>query len=41
MEGGNGYRRAKTPRVQRREEEEAEHLHEEALGENKGTEETP
>jgi regulator of protease activity HflC (stomatin/prohibitin superfamily) len=41
MEGGNGYRRAKTPRVQRREEEEAEHLHEDALGENKGTEETP
>src|SRR5215211_3140871 len=41
MEGGNGYRRAKTPRVQRREEEEAEHLHEDALEENKGTEETP
>jgi regulator of protease activity HflC (stomatin/prohibitin superfamily) len=42
MEGGNGYRRAKTPRVQtRREEEEAEYLHEDALGENKGTEETP
>jgi regulator of protease activity HflC (stomatin/prohibitin superfamily) len=41
MEGGNGYRRAKTPRVQRREEEEAEHLREDALGENKGTEETP
>ena len=42
MEGGNGYRRAKTPRVQtRRGEEEAEYLHEDALGENKGTEETP
>jgi len=41
MEGGNGYRRAKTPRVQRREEEEAKHLREDALGENKGTEETP
>jgi regulator of protease activity HflC (stomatin/prohibitin superfamily) len=40
MEGGNGYRRAKTPRVQRREEEEAEYLHEDALGENKGAEET-
>jgi regulator of protease activity HflC (stomatin/prohibitin superfamily) len=41
MERGDGYRRAKTPRVQRREEEEAEHLHEDALGEKKGTEETP
>jgi regulator of protease activity HflC (stomatin/prohibitin superfamily) len=41
MEGGNGYRGVKPPRVQRREEEEAEYLHEDALGENKGTEETP
>ena len=38
---GDGYRPAKPPEVQRREEKEAERLYEEAAGENKGAEEVP
>jgi regulator of protease activity HflC (stomatin/prohibitin superfamily) len=38
---GDGYRPAKPPEVQRREEKEAERLYEEAVGENKGAEEVP
>ncbi|MDQ3833616.1 MAG: slipin family protein [Actinomycetota bacterium] len=39
--GEDGYRSAKPPEARRREEKEAEHLYEEAMGESKGVEEVP
>jgi regulator of protease activity HflC (stomatin/prohibitin superfamily) len=39
--GGDGYRPARPPEVEKKEKEEAERLYEETVGERKGTEEVP